>query len=127
MIQKHMRGYLCRKKLLPLILEIKKELGSLDTRSDLGINHFEIKTDDLEGKPDFYGNDFDKIFARDKDEEDDEPKALSIGKRILSDPKAYDLEKKNPFDDLKRKGKSKGRKQKGVTKRKLQIHQRLKL
>jgi hypothetical protein len=110
MIQRFIRGYLCRKKLMPLITEIKKDLGSLETRSDLGKNHYELKTGQLKDKNnDYYGSNFDKIFAIDKDDEED---SKEIAKRILSDAKAYEMSKNNPFDHINKKEKSKGKRSK---------------
>lgn len=123
MIQKHIRGFLCRKKLLPLITEIKKDLSSLKTRSDLGTSHFEIKTGKFKGQsPDYYGNNFDKIFACDKDDEDElrplEPRILSGSKRFA---------KKGQLDAAKREAKSKGKRSRSTKRRQLQVDQGLEL
>jgi hypothetical protein len=105
LIQRHIRGFLCRKKLLPLITEIKNDLANMKTCSDLQSSRFKLKTESsIQQKEGFYGNDFDKIFARDKEEEDS--KAVSIGQRVLSDAKTYNVSGKNPFDEIDRKEKS---------------------
>ena len=62
LIQRHVRGFLCRKKLLPLITEIKAELGNLKTRSDLATSPFPSKTN-AEMQPDYLGTDFDIILC----------------------------------------------------------------
>ena len=106
MIQKHVRAYLCRKKLVPLLLEIKTELKDLDTTTDFASHHFDLKTNNLQIlKPEYYGDNFDTIFARDNE---DNSKEVSIANRILSEPKAFDIEK-NPFDNLKSKQNSKAK------------------
>lgn len=103
MIQKFIRGYLCRKKLVPLIREIKKDLGSVLTRSDIETSYYELKTDHTQNRDtDYYGTNFDKIFANDK-----EDSTKQMAKRILSDAKAYEISKNNPFDHLKHKTKPK--------------------
>lgn len=97
MIQKLVRGVLTRKKLVPLIDEIKKDLGSLKTQEDLYISGFEIKTDkltaDLIGKNDFQKK-IDSIFGEDVDSPQREfpsPNLQTVGKvqRVFSDKKNY--------------------------------------